>query len=495
MADVVTEADAGIGQVGFEIGNAVGLQVRTALQGQADAIAGAEKVVLLQGDAGDQALHLRVADAEGEAARGLLLDRHIDVDLVFLARHARRIDGHGLEIAEALQADLRAVDGRLRIPGAFELAHLAAHDLVFGMQVALEGDALHVDALARIDLEIEPDLALLAVDLGCRVDLGEGVADVGEGGADRIGGLLDLAPRKDLAGLDRKQLAQVFILEDEVAGELDVGDRVDLAFLDVGDHVHLALVRTHRDLGRIDGEIDVAAVEVERGQALEVAGHLLARILVILRVPRGPVAGVGLEIVADLLRLEGLVADDVQVLDARRLALDDVDGHFDAVAVEVDHGRLHRNVVLAAVVVLAGQFLLHGIELEAVEGFAFGQADALEALAQVFFLEILVAAQRHLGNRRPLDEVDDEDVALAIEADVVEEAGPVQRADRLLGALGGEYVTLFNGQVGEHRAGRDAREAVDADIRHLEAVEGEGILGAEPGKQEQGGDTLHRHFH
>jgi len=72
MRDVVAEADAVIGEVWLEIGNAVGLEIGAALQGETDAVTGAEEVVLLQGDAGDEALYLRIADAEGEAAGGLL---------------------------------------------------------------------------------------------------------------------------------------------------------------------------------------------------------------------------------------------------------------------------------------------------------------------------------------------------------------------------------------------------------------------------------------
>ena len=339
------------------------------------------------------------------------------------------------------------------------------------------------------------DFARFAVDLGNRIDLGERVADVGQGRGDRVGRLLDLAPRENLARLDLQQLAQVFILEDQVAGQLDVGDRVDLAFLDVGDDVHLALVRAHRDLGRIDAEIDIATIEIERGQALEIAGHLLARVLVVLGVPGGPVGRVRLEILEDLLGLEGLVADDVEVPDLGRLAFGDVDRHFDAVAIEVDHRGLDRDVVLAAVVVLAGQLLLHRIELESVECLAFGQANALEALAQIVFLEILVAADRDLRNRGSLDDRDDQDIALAAQRDVVEEAGLVERADGLFGAVRSQDVALLDRQVGEHRTGRDARQAIDANVRHGEGVEGEGVLGAKPGKQEQGGDTFHRHFH
>src|SRR5690606_13320332 len=467
----------------------------TALQGQADAVAGAEEVVLLQRDAGNQALHLRIADAEREAAGRLLFDGDGDVDLVFLSGHPRRIDGDGLEEAQALQADLGTVDRRLRIPGAFELAHFAAQHLVLGMQVALEGDPAHVHALAWHHLEVEADFATLAIDLGNRIDLGERIADVGQCRGDRVRRLLDLAPREDFAGLDRHQLAQVLVGEDQVTGQLDVGDRIHLAFLDAGHDEHPALVGAHRDLGGIDAEIDVAAVEIVGGQAFQVARHLLARILVVLRIPGCPVAGVGLEFGGDLLVLEGFVADDVEVLDPGRLAFDDVDRHFHAVSVEIDHRGLHRHVVLAAVVVLAGQFLLHRVELEAIEGLAFHQADALEAVAQVFFLEILVAAYGDLGNGRALDQGHHQDVALAGQADVVEEAGAIQRTDRLLAAIGGHHIALFDGQVGEYRAGCDTRQAVDANIRYGERIEGVGVLDAEPGKQEQGGDSFHRHFH
>ena len=70
-----------------------------------------------------------------------------------------------------------------------------------------------------------------------------------------------------------------------VAGELDVADRVDLAFVDARGEVHLALVGADRDLGRVDVEVDVAAVQVVRVELFQIAGELLARVLVVLGVP------------------------------------------------------------------------------------------------------------------------------------------------------------------------------------------------------------------
>ena len=60
-----------------------------------------------------------------------------------------------------------------------------------------------------------------------------------------------------------------------------------------------------------------------------------------------------------------------------------------------------------------------------------------------------------------------------VELHVVEEAGLVQRADRLLGAVGGQRVAFLDRQVGEHGARRDARQAVDADVGDDERLERE----------------------
>src|SRR5690606_7057712 len=114
------------------------------------------------------------------------------------------------------------------------------------------------------------------------------------------------------------------------------------------------------------------------------------------------VGGAGFEVGADIAVAERGVADDVDVLELGRLAFGDRDRDLDPVAVEVDHGGLDRDVVLAAVEVLAGQLGLHALELEAVERLALGKADTLEAGAQVLLADVLVAAQDDLGYLRAL---------------------------------------------------------------------------------------------
>src|SRR3546814_4693879 len=84
--------------------------------------------------------------------------------------------------------------------------------------------------------------------------------------------------------------------------------------------------------------------------------------------------------IGEVFLLELLVADQVDVADLGRLAFLDRQGHVDAVAVELAHRGGDLDVVLAAIVVLAGEFLGDAVEAEAVEGLALGQADVGQSL-------------------------------------------------------------------------------------------------------------------
>src|SRR3546814_4633138 len=74
--------------------------------------------------------------------------------------------------------------------------------------------------------------------------------------------------------------------------------------------------------------------------------------------------------------------------------------------------------------------------------------------------------------RRALDHVHHQDVALAAHGHVLEEAGLVQRADRLPDVGLVDAVAALDRQVGEHGARADALQAVDADVADGEAAVG-----------------------
>ena len=148
-------------------------------------------------------------------------------------------------------------------------------------------------------------------------------------------------------------------------------------------------------------------------------------------------------------------------------------GHIDAVAVQRAGGRGDRHGVLAAVVVLALQFLGHAVQAETVKGAAFGQADVLQAGHQLLGLDVLVAGDGQLVDRGPLTHGDHQDVALAIEPDVFEKAGAVQGAHGVgdLGVI--NAVATLHREVGENGTGSNALQAVDADVARGEGLGGQ----------------------
>src|SRR6187402_2945906 len=280
VADVVADLYARIRQVRIGVARIDSLVVRAGFRADGEAVTRTQEVVLRDRGRQDDARVLRIAHAEHQRTRRLFLDLRGQVDLVDGARHERLVDVDGLEVTETLQAGLRAVDGALRVPGAFELAHFAAQDLVFRAGIALEDHATHIDPLARLDEERKVGGALVLVQLRHRRHLGEGVADVGEDGLDRVGAGLDGGTVEGIALVDVHQLAQGVFRQDQLAEQVDVGDGIDLAFLHARVDVHGALVRADRHLRGIDTEVGVAAIHVVVAELFQIAGELFAGVLV-----------------------------------------------------------------------------------------------------------------------------------------------------------------------------------------------------------------------
>jgi hypothetical protein len=85
-----------------------------------------------------------------------------------------------------------------------------------------------------------------------------------------LAGLDDLLAREHVARLEGCQPAQLRLAHDEVAAELHLAQAVDRALGDGDGDVDLLAVGRDRDLGGLDVELEVAAVEVVRAQRLEV---------------------------------------------------------------------------------------------------------------------------------------------------------------------------------------------------------------------------------
>lgn len=272
------------------------------------------------------------------------------------------------------------------------------------------------------------------------------------------------ALREKIIPLRVDQPEQVFRLDDQGTGQLDVADGELVALGDIDGDVDVGLVRRNRHLGRVDREIDVTVIEVERTQRFEVARQLLFRILVVLGEPAQPVRRAEVEQLEDLFVGKSLVADDVDLLDARRFAFDDGERDLDGLVVDVDHFVVDAHAVLTVGVVLALEFLQDLVELGLVEDLALGETDLLQALDEIIGLDRLVALEGEVGDGFALDHDHHEDVTVALEADVLEETGLEQGAYGVAAAGVVDGVADADRKVVEDRTRRDAFESLDTDV-------------------------------
>ncbi|MNZ15389.1 hypothetical protein D3C78_323390 [compost metagenome] len=226
----------------------------------------------------------------------------------------------------------------------------------------------------------------------------------------------------------------------------------------------MLLVRGDRHLGGSDVHVDVAAVQVVGTQALQVTGKFFAGVLVVVLEERQPVGGLELEQLRQLLIIEHGVADDVDVLDGSDGAFVDLDLQGNPVARLRHHLGVDLGRVAALGHVLALQFVTHAFEGGTLEDLAFGQARLFQALHQVFGADRLVAFDLDARHRRALDHVDDQDIAVAVQLDILEEAGLEQRTGRLHQAPVIGLIAHVQGQGTENAAGGYPLQAVDPDV-------------------------------
>jgi len=276
--------------------------------------------------------------------------------------------------------------------------------------------------------------------------------------------------REGVARAQLDLLHQLLRVDHQVAGQLDLVDRVLLAFGHVDGDVDLALVGGDGDLRRLDVEIQIAAIQIPGVQAFKVAGQLLARVFVVAGDETEQVRGRQGKGATQGFVVEHLVADDVDLADARDVPFGDGDVDPHPVSGQVGDFGVDLHAVLAVGVVLALQFLAQLVERRRHEHPAGGQARLAQAFLQVLGLDVLVAGDVQLGNRRPFRHVDDQHVAVPVQLHIAEELGLEQGADDGARPLRVEAVADPQRQGDQHRAGRNALQAVQADVAYREGV-------------------------
>src|SRR5579885_3578019 len=201
---------------------------------QHELLAAAEEVVLANAGVEEEAV--RRAEARAGAERPRLPLLHVDdhVELIAAALGPPGADVHLLEEAEPLErvAALAELGARERL--LLLEAHLAADDVVAGLGVAGDLDAVDGDRVAAVDRERHVDLLVLLVDGGLRLHGRERVAVVGEPLGELLHVVAQRARVEHLARRGGEILAQPGGVPREVlALERHLADPVLLALVDL----------------------------------------------------------------------------------------------------------------------------------------------------------------------------------------------------------------------------------------------------------------------
>ena len=336
--DVEVEADRharveeiGLGEVELEPLGALADR-----RGGADILATTHEVGFADRDFRDEAVRRRIAARHREIAGGLILDLHVDHDAI--GRGARLVgDANLLEIAEVVEATLGAIDQDAVVGVAFADLELAAHDIVARAGIATHVDALDIDARPFVDDEVDADGLGGGVAVAARTNLREGVAAAGERLGQRLDRLFDGVAIIDLTGRQTDQR------HERSAGHVGqtrlhrhIGHAVLRPFVhgDVDDIA--ALRRVEMRLVAHDLEVGIAVLQVVAADQFEVGGNAVGIVDVGILEERQEVHFRRLHQADQLAGRIGLVAREIDDLDAGLVALVDRIDDVDAAVRQVD---------------------------------------------------------------------------------------------------------------------------------------------------------------
>ncbi|KAF5036542.1 hypothetical protein DSECCO2_574020 [anaerobic digester metagenome] len=334
LVDIRAHGQIGVvdARVGERQDTAAGLAAEHALE--LGVVALAEEVLLLDGAAEEHAVGGRVARAQADGAGVLVLD--LDLDVHF----ARIVRGHGLdvdlfEVFELVQALVGTAQLGAREEVAVGQLDFAAHHVVAGLFVALDGHAAHVDLTALVDDVGQVDDLGVGMLLHVHVGFGEGIAVVGVEFGQGVEVVAHHGP-VEVAALGRQLVEldavhELGLVVEQVAGEGYGADLVAIALFHAEDDRD-AVVAVD-DLGLADLGVHEAAVGVIGLDGRSVALEHLVLEHAGTGDPGPEVAGGGGEFGLDVAGRNLLGPLDLDFLDVELLGLFDDD-------VEPGHARV-----------------------------------------------------------------------------------------------------------------------------------------------------------
>ncbi len=426
----------------------------------ADRIAAAQQVPFSDRHFTDHPVGRRIAPHDPEIAGVLLFQLHIDDDPV--RRRAGRVgDLDGLEVPEILQPPLGALEQRPVVGVAFPDVELAPDDVVVGLAVAMDIDALDVAAGARLDRVDEMDDVIGLIAIVPRLHHDERITV--PGGLDRK--LFDRPLHRfgivDVADAGPQPRVQDHRIQVAQAGpEIDRADPVLVALLD-GERDREALLtsvilrpcRHHANIG-------IAVLQIEAAQMIAVRFDAIGIVDIVVQEEAQEIGLAGLDRALELIGRIGMVAGKLDFLDASLAAFVDLEHQIRLLVPPCDDLGLDARFEIAAAVIdfdHARDVLLDNRAPQ--RAAALGLDFRLELLV----LDLLVPLEGDPLEGRVLDHGDDQLIAGSRDVHIGKQAGGVQRLERGIEVGGFELLAARGMEIRPDRVGLDPLVALDPD--------------------------------
>src|SRR5215207_3673924 len=317
---------------------------------KADKLASSEEVRLRNRELADDAVRSRVAARDRECAGRLVFDLDVDDDAVGRGAGLVR-DPDLLEIAEVVETALGAVHQHLVVGIALTDIELAADYVVARPGVAADVDALDVDVRPLLDDVAERDGLGRGVAMTDRAHLRKGVSAAGEISGDFSQRALDGLRVVDVAGRRRDSVAHEARSHAQARIHLHVADAVLGTLLHRHCDDPAARGRVEASVRPDEAEVGVAVLQVVAPDDLLVGGDLLRVVDVGILDEAEEVHLRRVHEVAQARRREHLVADEVDLLDARLAAFDDGEHHVHGAVRQIHEPRRDGGEAAAAAAV------------------------------------------------------------------------------------------------------------------------------------------------
>ncbi len=407
----------------------------------------------------------RVGPAEADRTGGLLLDVHVDDDLL----RGRSFAGLDLDVGKETQRAnaFRTLADFARIERiALRHAELPPHHAVESGRVAFDVDALDKDARAAGQLEIDIERQVAVVARHPRLHSNE-IKPFADRQTLEPGDLVvDLVGRIDPAGAQADGVLEGGDIDlGQVRGHGDAPEPELLAFLHIEGHEIAVTFAADLGIHAGDAEIDIAArgIEIPQHLAIELEAILDEGVRRDDRAQKPRLLGVEDPAQSAIGKLR--VADEGDALDLGHAALEDLEHEVDAVVRPPDDLGLDPR----------GETSLLRVAFGDEPGVGFGSARVehparlrLDESGQLLVVDAAVALEGNRVDRRILNHPDHELVALRHDLDRLEEA---RADDALVGIVElrrRNRLTARDPCVTQDRAGLDPLVALDLDV--VEAV-------------------------